>query len=100
MYCVQGIRVLEHTTPLLLIGSDLLRGGRSKGEWNFGGWVTTTQEDGNVTGQMVFNRGVEEERCDLTFCPAVGGEQFVSESLVGTASSAPVGGGSQCLRPG
>ena len=35
---VENMRVLKHPAPLLLIGSDLLRGGRSKG-CNFDGLV-------------------------------------------------------------
>ena len=34
---VTNLRVLSHPAPLLLIGSDLLRGGRDKSAWNFNG---------------------------------------------------------------
>lgn len=34
---VTNLRVLSHPAPLLLIGSDLLRGGRESSAWNFSG---------------------------------------------------------------
>ena len=34
---VSNIRVLSHPAPLLLIGSDILRGGREESAWNFNG---------------------------------------------------------------
>ena len=37
VYEVPLIRVIKHAVPLLLLGSDVLKGGRPEGEWNWAG---------------------------------------------------------------
>lgn len=36
-YAIDGLRLIEHPHPLLLIGHDVLCGGRSQGEWSYAG---------------------------------------------------------------
>ena len=34
---IRNLRVIEHPHPFLLLGADVLSGGRGPGQWNFGG---------------------------------------------------------------
>ena len=36
-YCIAGLRLIEHAHPLLLIGHDVLCGGRPAHEWSYAG---------------------------------------------------------------
>ncbi len=36
-FCLKDLRVLKHPYPLVLIGADILRGGRPDGCWNYTG---------------------------------------------------------------
>ena len=51
-----GVRVVEHQSPLLLLGSDLLREGRPD-EWNFAGIRQVTVGAGLVEGTLEFTKG-------------------------------------------
>ena len=65
------IRVLTHPHPLVLIGSDLLRGGDVTGaRWNCDGLHWETVGQGHVEGGIAFSRGGVKELCPLVFCPA------------------------------
>ena len=73
-----GVRVVEHQSPLLLLGSDLLRGGRP-GEWNFAGIRQTTMGAGMVEGSLEFTKGEQVFRNSrLVHYPAAGGAKFMS----------------------
>lgn len=56
-FTFSGAWVFDHSSPLILLGSDVLRGGRPLAKWNFGGFVTDTAEDGKVTGAVRFKKG-------------------------------------------
>lgn len=69
-FSVSNIRVLSHPVPLLLIGSDILRGGREETAWNFNGLQQKTVSGGRVEGELVFAKNGHEERCPLIFSPS------------------------------
>ena len=61
---------------MFLIGSDILRGGRSASEWNFSGLITETHAAGNVSGCLVFVRSGSEVRCPCVNVPTEGVQPF------------------------
>ena len=107
-FTVENLRVLNHPVPLLLLGADLLRGGRSAGV-NFDGISQKTVGPGHVVGKLCFTvvQGGQEVSCPLLYCPAEEGRKFVAaggqveRSLVGQVihlddGTAPIGG--QCVQ--
>ena len=77
VHTLPHIRVLTHPQPLLLIGSDLLRGGDwTGGKWNCDGLHWKTVGPGHVEGSIAFSKGRQTELCPLLFCPAEGGRRF------------------------
>ncbi len=69
--------VLSHPHPLMLIGSEILRGGDWTGQkWNFDGLHCKTVWPGHVQGSLAFSRGKQTAMCPLLFCPAEGGRCF------------------------
>ena len=73
-----GVRVVEHQSPLLLLGSDLLRGGQP-GEWNFAGICQATMGAGLVEGSLEFTKGEQLLRNSrLVHCSATGAAIFTS----------------------
>ena len=56
------IKVVEHGEPVLILGSDLLRGGRPLSSWNFTAVGAHTREVGKVEGFLRFSKlGAEVE---------------------------------------
>ena len=49
---LRGVRVVQHMAPLLLIGCDVLRGGRATG-WNYAGTVCPVVQ-GKVEARISF----------------------------------------------
>ena len=95
---LKGIRVVEHASPLFLLGADIMRGGRAVG-WNFAGIRATTVGPAQVQGSLEFQEMDREERsrsAPLVYCPAVGTERF-SSTMLGTMAggqvSMVIGGG-------
>ena len=65
--------MVEHGEPLLLIGADLLRGGRLLHSWNWQSIGACTEDVGKVQGFMTFMKGREggeEEEVKLLNGPA------------------------------
>ena len=80
-----GVRVVEHQLPLLLLGSDLLRGGQP-GEWNLAGICQAMMGASLVEGSLEFTKGEQiliSSR--LVYCPGTGGAKFTS-SVFGQGS--------------
>ena len=80
---LKGIRVVEHQAPLLLLGADVMRGGRISG-WNFAGIRTVTTAPGEVKGTLEFAKAGDPEVCHssvLVYSPAAGTERFQSSML-------------------
>ena len=75
---LKGIRVVEHSAPLLLLGADVIRGGRASG-WNFAGIRTVTTAPGEVKGTLEFSKASEPgvtRTSELVYSPAAGTERF------------------------
>ena len=94
-----GVRVVEHQSPLLLLESDLLRGGQP-GEWNFAGIRQAMMGDGLVEGSLELTKGEKLLRSSrLVHCPAAGAAKFTSivfiqgpglvAHMLGSATAAP-----------
>lgn len=52
---VKNLRVIDHPHPFLLLGADVLSGGRQVGEWNFSGIVVETLGEGKVEAMLMFD---------------------------------------------
>jgi hypothetical protein len=96
IYAIQGLKLIDHPHPLILIGSDILSGGRISGQCNYTGLRLGTDGDGLVTGHICFDKGghLIEER--LVNVPTARGSHSAGTKTVGLISGPPVGG--QCLR--
>ena len=64
------IKVIEHGEPVLILGSDILRGGRPLAAWNFSGFRVLTKEVGKVEGTICFSKAGKETECPLLNTPA------------------------------
>ena len=64
------IKVVEHGEPVLILGSDILRGGRPLAAWNFSGFKVLTKEVGKVEGSICFTKAGKETECPLLNAPA------------------------------
>ena len=90
---LKGIRVVEHQAPLLLLGADVMRGGRISG-WNLAGIWTVTTAPSEVKGTLEFAKAGDPEVCRLSvlvYSPAAGTERFQSSTL------ATLTGGTQAM---
>lgn len=54
MYGIQGLKLLRHPSPMFLVGSDVLSGGRPRGQWNYAGVTLHTSDEGVVRGHINF----------------------------------------------
>lgn len=76
VFALSGLRVVHHPYPMLLLGGDILRGGRGTGHWNFAGLHTRTVGAASVEGYLSFTRDSEEVHCPCFHCPAEGTQPF------------------------
>ena len=77
---LKHVRVVEQIAPMLLIGADLLCGGKV-GDWNFAGIRVRTPEAGITEGWLQFEREGEVRCTRLVHCPAAGGDRFTSSMV-------------------
>ena len=49
----------------MILGADLICGGRPLHRWNFAALETNTKANGNVEGKVVFKRGREQVKVPL-----------------------------------
>lgn len=93
---VENMRVINHPHPFVLLGADVLSGGRDSSSWNFTGMRVRTEQVGQVRAELTFEVQGREVTVDLAHAPT--GE---AKSAVGHVScvggSLPLSGG-QCLR--
>ena len=92
-FAVTGMKVIHHPHNLLLIGADLLCGGRPEGMWNFGG-IKQVSKGSTCTGVICFEKDGVTEECELRHVPVH--PPAVSSMLLSYVSGPPLGG--QCLR--
>lgn len=97
-FVISGMKLINHPHPLILIGGDLLSGGREKGQVNYTGLKLDTGENGAVTGFICFEKmgTVVEEQ--LVNVPTARGSHAAGTGSVGMVSGPPLGG--QCVRRG
>jgi hypothetical protein len=48
------MRVIEHPHPFLLLGADVISGGKENIHWNFTGLKVKTIREGQVEGFLLF----------------------------------------------
>ena len=63
-FSVRGMRIISHPFPMMLLGADILKGGRKPPGWNYVGWEL---EDGlsSVGGSLLFRRDGATEKVPL-----------------------------------
>ncbi len=86
------MKLIEHPHPLMLIGSDLLSGGRPRGCLNFTGTRLVTHDDCTVTGGLCFERGDEHMELPLVNVPHVRGSHCAGIDTVGYVGAPSLGG--------
>lgn len=64
------MRVIDHPHAFMLLGADVLCGGRDSASWNFAGIKVRTVGPGKVVGSLSFEVGGEEKRAPLYHAPA------------------------------
>jgi hypothetical protein len=96
---VRNLRVIDHPHPFLLLGADVLSGGRKSGQWNFSGIQVKTLAEGSVEAELNFEISGKTVHVALVHAPVgssvdtrvPGADEFLA------AVSPPLVGG-QCLR--
>lgn len=58
-FLIRNLKLIQHPYPLLLVGSDILSGGRPAGQWNYHGVLVDTSDHGETSGRILFKRGQE-----------------------------------------
>lgn len=96
MYGITGLKLLRHPSPLFLVGSDILSGGRPRGHWNYAGVTLHTDDEGTVRGRITFHRGAEYAGEALLNVPNASGSHAAGTRSIGMISPPQLGG--QCLR--
>jgi hypothetical protein len=66
---VTNMRVIEHPKPFILLGADVLSGGKGDGAWNFAGLQVRTLGAGSVVGSLSFEMGGTILEVDLPHAP-------------------------------
>ena len=91
-YAIQGLKLIQHPHPLILIGSDILSGGRVQGSWNYTGLKLGTDALGVVTGHICFEKAGHVLEEPLVNVPTASGSQSAGTKTVGFVAGPPVGG--------
>ena len=84
---LRGLRVVHHPHSMLLVGCDVLRGGRPAGQANFEGIIYETRGPGQVQGWLQFGLGGRSVRCPSVNVPSEGVTPFAFNP---TAAPPPV----------
>jgi hypothetical protein len=80
----------------MLIGSDILSGGRVSGQFNYTGLKLDTDAQGVVTGHICFERNGQVVEEQLVNVPTCQGSQSTGTTTVGWVAGGP--GGAQGIR--
>jgi hypothetical protein len=94
---VKGLKLIDHPHPLLLIGGDLLSGGRGQGAHNFTGIALDTDAAGRVSGAISFAKvGGQPVNEALVNVPSASGSHALNTTAINMVGPPTLGG--QCLR--
>ena len=66
------MRVIEHPHPFLLLGADMISGGKENKHWNLTGLKVKTIREGQVEGFLLFEQNGHEVAIPLPHAPAAG----------------------------
>ncbi len=91
-FAIDGLKLIHHPYPLILVGSDVLSGGRPRGEVNFAGTRLSTDEKGVVQGHICFEKGGEVLEEKLVNVPTARGSHSAGTHSVGLVAGPPLGG--------
>ena len=87
------MRVIKHPQPFLLLGADVLRGGRSAEQWNFEGMTVRTLAPGKVAAVLAFVVQGHRTEVPLHFAPAGEGQAALAHSAqLCQVGGPPIGG--------
>lgn len=64
------LKIVEHGEPLLLLGADVLRGGRPKHQWNFKSVGAHTLDVGKCQGFLTFTKHDVDVEIPILNAPA------------------------------
>lgn len=96
-FAVKGLKLINHPHPLLLVGGDLVAGGRGDGAHNFTGILIDTDEAGKVAGAISFAPvGGASVKEPLVNVPSASGSHALNTSSLCYVGPPAMGG--QCLR--
>jgi hypothetical protein len=87
--------VIDHPHPFLLLGADVLSGGRKLGQWNFSGIKVTTLAEGKVEAELTFEINGSTVHVALVHAPVGSSVNLSAPGMSGflSASSPPLAGG-------
>ena len=96
---VRNLRVIDHPHPFLLLGADVLSGGRNLGQWNFSGIQVKTVAEGHVEAKLTFEISGNTVNVALAHAPVGQNLETRAPEAAGylSAVSPPMAGG-QYLR--
>ena len=90
IFGIRGLRLVSHPYPLFLLESDLLSGGRPKGQWNWRGVEAVTGDEGVVTGHIKFEKDGAIVEEPLVNVPTARGSH--SAGTIGMVAGPELGG--------
>jgi hypothetical protein len=80
----------------VLLGSDVLSGGRGPGECNYAGTKLQTKENGGTKGYLCFERDGQVREAELVNVPTAQGSHATGTASINLVAGPPIGG--QCVR--
>jgi hypothetical protein len=86
---VKNLRVINHPHPFMLLGADVLRGGRPREQWNFRGLKVVTTGLNAVKAFLEFEVGDDVVEVPLPHAPA-GAINMIQPAIANVSSG-------QCL---
>lgn len=91
-YAIQGLKLIDHPHPIVLVGSDVLSGGRGAGQWNYTGLRLETDVQGMVKGLICFAKDGEHVEEELVNVPTARGSHAAGTGSVNLVAGPPLGG--------
>ncbi len=91
-FAIEGLKLIHHPYPLILVGSDVLSGGRPLGQVNYAGVRLSTDDKGMVQGYICFEKAGETHDERLVNVPTARGSHSAGTHSVGMLAGPPLGG--------
>lgn len=97
-FIIRGLKLINHPHPLILVGSDVLSGGRPSHEWNYVGTTLETSQVGVVEGSLRFKRNGCVTEMPLLNVPSATGRHANGASTLALVAPCPPSAEGQYLR--